>query len=71
MSTEGRVKELINENFDLGGDQNLDAKLADAGISSVQLVAFGKLLAKEFKPLPESRRLRIVPDPAGFCEFCR
>ena len=47
-STENRVRELIREHIDLGREANLDAKLRDAGVPSVQIVAFGKEIAKEF-----------------------
>ncbi|MCY4643815.1 MAG: acyl carrier protein [Bacteriovoracales bacterium] len=47
-TAEERIKKLIHEHLDLGREPNLDAKLTDAGVSSVQAVAFGKEVAKEF-----------------------
>jgi len=41
-STEDRIKELANQHLGLGPDPDFDAQLADAGVSSVDAVAFFK-----------------------------
>ncbi|MDE2999661.1 MAG: acyl carrier protein [Gemmatimonadota bacterium] len=53
-STEDRLRTLIAENLEVDGQpialpDNLDISLMEAGISSVDLVAFAKLVAKEFE----------------------
>ena len=48
QSTEDRIRKLISEHIDLGREANLDAKLKDAGVTSMQTIAFGKEVAKEF-----------------------
>ena len=39
-STEDRLKQLVDEHLDLGPDPDFDARLGDAGVSSVDAVAF-------------------------------
>ncbi len=47
-STEDRVRKIIDENLDVERDPNFDAKLVDSGVSSVDCVAFFKLVNEEF-----------------------
>ena len=52
-STEERIRRLVDENLKiegrpLGRELDLGASLQDAGVSSLEFVAFAKLLAKEF-----------------------
>lgn len=52
-STEDRVKTLINENLKVDGQslnmpEDLNTPLADLGVSSLDIVAFGKVVAREF-----------------------
>ncbi len=51
-STENRIRELVRQNLEVDGKplelQNLNSSLLEAGISSVDLVAFARVVAKEF-----------------------
>ncbi len=52
-STEDRIKKLVAENLEVDGQpislpDDLNISLMEAGISSVDLVAFAKLVAQEF-----------------------
>ena len=47
-STRDRLAQLANEHLDLGSNPDFDAQLADAGVSSVDAVAFFKEVSKEF-----------------------
>ncbi len=53
-STEDRLRTLIAENLEVDGQpialpDDLNISLMEAGISSVDLVAFAKLVAQEFE----------------------
>ena len=47
-STEDRIRTLVQAKLDLGQEVNFDAKLSDAGVSSVDILAFLQLINKEF-----------------------
>lgn len=48
-NTEARLLALINENLDLGRDPDFDLPFGQsAGVSSMDCVAFVKLVSKEF-----------------------
>ena len=48
-SSESRIVTLINENLGLDGQSlDLSQSLTDAGVSSIDLVAFAKVVAGEF-----------------------
>ncbi len=52
-TTEERVRQLISENLEVGGQPlalsgDLNTNLTDLGVSSLDLVAFAKLVSKEF-----------------------
>ena len=52
-STEDRIRTLINENLQVDGQslnmpEDLNTRLADLGVSSLDIVAFGKVVAREF-----------------------
>ena len=47
-STEGRLRALINDNLDLDHDPDFNARFSDVGVSSVDAIAFFKLLNQEF-----------------------
>ena len=52
-STEDRIRQLVEENLEVDGQPiaqpiNLDSNLSDAGVSSMDVVAFGKLVNEEF-----------------------
>ena len=48
MSCAARLGELVNEHLDLGRDPQWDGGLADSGVSSLDAVAFKKVVEKEF-----------------------
>ena len=52
-TTADRIRKLIEENLEVDGQpiavpDDLSLNLLDAGVSSVDIVAFGKLVAEEF-----------------------
>ena len=52
-STEDRIRKLVQANLEVDGKplelpQDLNSSLLEAGISSLDLVAFGRVVAKEF-----------------------
>ena len=52
-STEDRIRKLINENLEIDGQpielpQDLNISLLEAGVSSMDLVAFARLVSQEF-----------------------
>lgn len=52
-STEERIRKLVDENLEvdgrpLGRPLDLNSSLRDSGVSSLDFVAFGKIVAQEF-----------------------
>ena len=47
-STRDRLKQLADEHLDLGSDPDFDARLGEAGVSSVDAVAFFKEVNEAF-----------------------
>lgn len=47
-STEDRIRQIIADNLDVGREPNFDAKLVDSGVSSVDCIAFFKIVNDEF-----------------------
>ena len=47
-STETRLRTIINDSFDLDHEPDFDRAFSDAGISSVEAVAFYKTVNQEF-----------------------
>ena len=47
-TTEDRIRQIIADNLDIGREPDLDAKLVDSGVSSVDCVAFFKVVNEEF-----------------------
>jgi len=47
-STDDRLKQLADAHLDLGSDPDFDAHLGEAGVSSVDAVAFFKVVNDEF-----------------------
>lgn len=52
-STEDRVRKLVADNLEVDGKPlssslDLGTSLSDAGVSSMDIVAFGKVVAQEF-----------------------
>ena len=48
MSTQDRLKKIIDENIELDHEVDFDRALSDSGVSSVDAVAFFKLVNEEF-----------------------
>ena len=52
-TTEERIRKLVDDNLEIDGRPagqplNLDSSLRDSGVSSVDFVAFAKVVAQEF-----------------------
>ncbi len=47
-ATENQLQALANENLNISGSANLDAGLSDSDVSSMDAVAFIKLVSKNF-----------------------
>ena len=47
-TTEARLRALIDENLDLGHEPDFDLPFGESGVSSLDCVAFVKLVSKEF-----------------------
>ena len=52
-TTADRIRKLVEDNLEVDGQpialpDDLDINLSEAGVSSVDIVAFGKLVAEEF-----------------------
>ncbi len=47
-ATEARLRELASQHLGLDREPNFDGTLADSGVSSLNAVAFMKLVEKEF-----------------------
>ena len=75
-STADRLKTLIADNLEIDGEQievpqNLDISLLEAGVSSLDLVAFAKLVAKDFDvqfTLEHCTTLNSVKEVADFID---
>ena len=48
MAAEARLRELVDEHLSLGRQPQWDGGLADSGVSSLNAVAFKKVVEKEF-----------------------
>lgn len=48
MAAEARLRELVDEHLDLGREPLWDGGLADSGVTSLQAVAFKKVVETEF-----------------------
>ncbi|MCY4607719.1 MAG: phosphopantetheine-binding protein [bacterium] len=47
-TTADRIRQIIADNLDVGRDPDFDAKLVDSGVSSVDCIAFFKIVNDEF-----------------------
>ena len=47
-STEDRIRKIIDDNLDIGREPNFDANLTESGVSSVDCIAFFKIVNEEF-----------------------
>ncbi|MCY3880379.1 MAG: acyl carrier protein [Rhodobacteraceae bacterium] len=70
-STENRIKEIISDNLDIGREPSFDAVLADSGVSSVDCIAFFKIVNKEFDlglAAEECRQFKTLRDLVSFID---
>ena len=70
-STEERIRTIIADNLDLGRDPDFNAKLTDSGVSSVDCVAFFKLVNDEFNlglVADECRQFKTLQDLVSFID---
>ena len=70
-ATEERLRTLVDEHLDVGRDVNFDAKLADVGVSSVDTVAFLKVITQEFNvsiPPEDYAGLQTMRDLIGYLD---
>ncbi len=47
-STQDRIRKIIADNLSVGREPDFDAKLVDSGVSSVDCIAFFKIVNEEF-----------------------
>ena len=47
-TTEDRIRAIISDNLDVGREPNFDAILTDSGVSSVDCIAFFKIVNEDF-----------------------
>lgn len=70
-STEDRIRSIVNDNLDVGREPNFDAKLVESGVSSVDCIAFFKLVNEEFNlglVAEECRQFETLRDLVTFIE---
>ena len=70
-STEERIKNIVNDNLDIGREPNFDSKLGDSGVSSVDCIAFYKLVNQEFDlglVAEECRQFETLRDLVNFID---
>lgn len=73
-STEERVRQLVDENLEvdgrpLGRPLDLNTSLRDSGVSSVDFVAFVKVLSQEFGIEFTVEDCANIPTPGALIEF--
>lgn len=70
-STEDRVRALMAEHLDIDREVDRGVKFAEAGVSSVDAVAFLKVITQEFKvaiPPGDYPGLQTLGDLIGYLE---
>ena len=68
-TTTERLKDLVDEHLDLGHEPDFDAKFSDSGVSSVNAVAFIKVVNQEFNltvPPEDFGKMQTLGDLAGY-----
>ena len=73
-STEDRLRKLVSENLEVDGqplsaDLDLDAKLMDAGVTSMDLVAFARVVQEEFQMKFEPEQCTELQSLSQLVEF--
>ncbi len=70
-STEDRIKKIIDDNLDIGREPDFDSKLGESGVSSVDCIAFFKLVNGEFGlglVAEECRQFETLRDLVSFID---
>ena len=67
-ATEQRLSQLATEHLGLQ-NPSLESKLSDAGVSSINIVAFGKTVAKEFNVPMTPEDCGNIPNLREFAKF--
>ncbi len=73
-STADRIKRLVSENLEVDGQSvgpvnDLNSNLSDLGVSSVDIVAFGRLVVQEFGVTMEPADCGKIPTLQALVEF--
>ena len=73
-STEDRLRKLINENLEVDGqpisaDLDLNTKLLDAGVTSMELVEFAKVVQDEFGVKFEPEQCTEIQSLSALIEY--
>lgn len=73
-STEERVRALIAANLEVDGQpldssMSLDTSLADHGVSSLEMVAFGKVVAQDFGVTLSTEDCASINTVQGLIDF--
>ena len=73
-STEDRVRKLVSENLEVDGqplsaDMDLGSSLIDAGVSSMDIVAFARVVQDEFGMKFEVEQCTELTSLAALVEF--
>ncbi|MYA60940.1 MAG: acyl carrier protein [Chloroflexi bacterium] len=73
-STADRIKALVSENLEVDGQSvgpvnDLNTSLSDLGVSSVDIVAFGRLVVNEFGISMSAEDCADIPTLADLVKF--
>ena len=71
LRTEERIRKIIEDNLDMGRGPDFDAKLTDSGVSSVDCIAFFKLVNEKFNlglVADECRQFKTLRDLVSFID---
>ena len=73
-STADRIKSLVSENLEVDGKplgpvDNLDTSLSDLGVSSVDIVSFGRVVVKEFGISMSAEDCANIPTLSALVDF--
>ncbi len=73
-STADRINSLVSENLEVDGKplgpvDNLDTSLSDLGVSSVDIVSFGRVVVKEFGISMSAEDCANIPTLSALVDF--
>ncbi len=73
-STADRIKALVSENLEVDGQSvgpvdDLNTSLSDLGVSSVDIVAFGRVVVSEFGISMSAEDCADIPTLAALVDF--